>query len=132
MRIAGLLLVLSFASFQSLCIIDCPCGSLCAHKNDCSSAGEEAPQDDCCRQSRAAAGPPVDAPHQKPCFHLEPQTDVDGLTLDQAPAPELIWILDPVPSLEFVWEAVLPFHPSGLSPPGESPPLYLQHAALLL
>lgn len=132
MRIAGILLVLCFASFQSLCIIDCPCGSLCVHKNDCSSAGEESPQDDCCRQSRAAAGPLGDAPHQKPCFHLEPQTDVDGMTLEQAPAPELIWILDPVPSFGLVCEAILPFHPSGLPPPGESPPLYLQHAALLI
>ena len=131
MRIAGILLVLGFASFQSLCIIDCPCGSLCAHKNDCSSAGEESAQDDCCRQSRAAS-PLGDAPHQKPCFHLEPQTDVDGLTLDQAPAPELIWILDPVPSFVVLREAVLPFQPSGLPPPGESPPLYLRHAALLI
>src|SRR5439155_3685939 len=73
----ALLIALSFGALQSIWITECPCGTLCGHKNACNQA-EQAPEDDCCQRHRTASGPTQQESRHNHCFHLEPQTDVVG------------------------------------------------------
>lgn len=117
MPIVVLGLSLLFGTFQSLWLTDCPCNLLCQDKNTCDP--EEAPEDDCCTEK---------GKKDVPCFHLEPQTDVDGpeQTPDLVPPlvelAVLVSLETPVASVE-----------DGTRPrPTRDRPLYLEHSALLI
>jgi hypothetical protein len=77
MKAAWIVLV-AFALLQSVSLTQCPCGSLCGHKNDC---GPDPAGDDCCKNSGGA--------DETPCFHLEPQMDLDGVALEAFSVPTI-------------------------------------------
>ena len=76
MPILVLGLGLLFGISQSLWLTDCPCNLLCRDKNGCDP--KEATEDDCCKQTGAAPHSHEEGKGEGPCFHVEPQTDVDG------------------------------------------------------
>ncbi|MBI3855917.1 MAG: hypothetical protein HY293_09540 [Planctomycetes bacterium] len=117
MKAAALLLALGFASIQPISITDCPCGSLCENKNRCSVHDDEP---DCCSRSMASL---PRSQEQAPCFHVEPQTELDTIVADAAPVPELCLEILPVSFFLAAPEASSPPDSSGLPPPVRSRPL---------
>src|SRR6185436_2357837 len=107
-------LIVAFALLQFISYTACACDTLCGHKNAC----ERDEADDCCKHQGSVP--------QTPCFHLEPQSDVDVLVVDSVDVPTLI--------LPFEVPALLPL-PAPLAPPLGPiglPPPYLEPFALLI
>lgn len=117
-----LLAALAFGGLQSVTVIDCPCAALCGHKNRCEEAKES--PDDCCRESRNGTL------HEEACFHLEPQTDVDGPPSVDPPAPRISFA-PCLPAIFPATESLDPIRPSE-SPPARDCPLYLRNSCLLI
>jgi hypothetical protein len=131
MKAAALVLSISFAAIQPVLLTDCPCGFLCEHKNAFESGKNSVP-DDCC--ARTAAGDGVQDPShgEDRCFHVEPQTELDGPVLFQLPA-FFVCLEFVLPALELAQpETIAQPQASGLSPPARGRPLYLQHSSLLI
>jgi hypothetical protein len=133
MKGSALLLLLCFAALQLVSITRCPCDTLCGHKNACEEENGEGSRDDCCSQSREASGHRHGGGESDHCFHLEPQTDLDGPTAVDvsAPGPLLDPVLVPKPLLPMADYFPRPLS-LDLSPPARDGPLFLQHSALLL
>lgn len=120
MRRVVLGLVAAFALLQFVTYTACACDSLCGHKNAC----ERTEADDCCKHG---AQPVPDAP----CFHLEPQSDVD-LAVSALDFPILATFQEILPVLPPLAPESQGIQPIGLSPPFRELPLYLEHLALLI
>ena len=125
MKAATLLLVLAFGGLQGISVTDCPCGSLCETKNSCPDEKRHESPDDCCSRTRAK-----DHATTTNCFHLEPQSDLVGVSVDQDAVPVLI--LHPVvpPILVPPAGADKDLDGAGLSPPARGCPQFLRHRTL--
>jgi hypothetical protein len=128
-----LLLILVFGALQAVAVTDCPCGSLCGHKNACTEDPKDASPDDCCSQSRAASGQGTHGEESGRCLHVEPQTDLDVSVQGELFVPVLCWDIALVPPVERRAAEPAPRVVSpGPSPPAPGSPLFLQHSSLLL
>jgi len=130
MRVPALALALSFGLLQPILFADCPCDFLCSHKN-AFDGGKNAGADDCCSRSGGGSGVQGRESSEDRCFHVEPQTELDGHVpgMDCPPAFCLEILPDPVePATSKLFETLLP---TGHSPPSRSR-LYLQYARLLI
>lgn len=126
MKAATLLLLLGFLPLQLVAVTDCPCGSFCETKNECPDPGSHRSPDDCCSRNRTSS-------EEAPCFHLEPQSDVDAPIVEAPGVPAAVEIGLVLP-LAFTPQhaVVVDARIAGPSPPLRTPPLFLLHAALLI